>query len=174
VRFRSGRVWSVLGLAVTPLVLAACASGLRPRSDFPGTWVRRQGIALSVPRGFRQYKVPGDLGLLVADYSVKRGASGAFYKWSDFKAPPVKRTALQVERWIPFGPGGPNTRLHLPLSLGQRWQVEQAGNGTAGYRYGAFVLHGQTYKVFVWNGPSAPPRDRFALVHALASLRADT
>ena len=86
-------------------------------------------------------------------------------------APPARRTALQVPRITPFGPAEPFTRLHLPLSLDQPWQIARAGNGTTGYRYGAFRLHGQIYTVFVWNGPSAPPHDRSALLRALGSIR---
>ena len=172
--------WLLLLLA-TLFVLAACASSVRPKSDFPGTWVKRQSIALSVPRGFRHYTVRGGIsrtgtrppatGVLLTDYTLNDGVRSAFYKWSDFKAPPAKRTALQVELSIPFGPADPPTRLHLPLSLDQPWQIERAMNGTNGYRYGAFRLRGQIYKVFVWDGPSASRHDRSALLRALASIR---
>lgn len=174
----------LLLLVVTLFVLSACASSVKPRSDFPGTWVRMQAVALSVPRGFRQYTVRGGLsrtgtrppamGFLVTNYPLKGGVRNAFYKWSDFEAPPARRTALQVELWIPFGPAEPFTGLHLPLSLDQPWQIERAKNGSNGYRYGAFRLHDQIYKVFLWNGPSAPRRDRSALLRALTSIRASS
>ncbi len=170
-------VGASLALLATLFVLAACGSSVKPRAAFPGTWIRRQDVALSVPRGFRQYPVSGPgpsasaAGVLLADYAVKGGIRGAFYKWSDSKAPPPGRTAVQVEEWSGFGPAAPFTRLHLPLSLDQPWTLAHGTNGHNGYRYGAFVLHGQIYKVFVWDGPSAPWHDRNALVRALASIR---
>lgn len=144
-----------------------------------GASVRVGALRLNVSSGFRKYTVRGGscnpgtrlppIGLLLTDYPVKNGVRGAFCRWSDFKVPPARRTAIQVERVLPFGLAEPFTRLHLPLSLDQPWQIERAR--ATGYRYGAFRLRGQIYTVFVWNGPSAPRRDRSALSRALGSIR---
>ena len=168
----TGRPLAALPLLAMLFALAACASGVRPKADFPGTWVRSQAIALSVPHGFRHYNFRDGscTGLLVTDYAVKN--SVAFCNWY-FKAPPETRTALQVERWprtaIPQRP--PRPRLHLPLSLSQPWQISYARDRTSHWCWGAFRLHGEIYRVFMWNGPSAPRRDRRALVRALTSIR---
>jgi hypothetical protein len=186
-RARHRRLFIAAGLLLAAFAIGLTL-GLRSGGGGPngglgtaGASVRVGALRLSVPRGFRQYTVRGGscnagtrlpaIGLLVTDYAVKNGVRGAFCKWSDFKAPPARRTAFQVERWTPFGPSDPFTQLHLPLSLDQPWQIARAGNGATGYRYGAFRLHGQIYVTFVWNGPSAPPRDRSALLRALGSIR---
>jgi hypothetical protein len=186
-RARHRRLLIAAGLLLATVAIGLTL-GLRSGGGGPtgglataGASVRVGALRLSVPRGFRQYTVRGGscnpgtrlppIGLLLTDYPVKNGVGGAFCRWSDFKVPPPRRTALQVERVIPFGPAEPFTRLHLPLSLDQPWQIARAGNGTTGYRYGAFRLRGQIYVVSVWNGPSAPRSDRRALLRVLGSIR---
>ncbi len=101
---------------------------------------------------------------------MKNGVRGAFYKWSDFKAPPANRVALQVGPWNTIGPGEANN-LHLPLSLNQLWHIEKTRDGASGYRWGFFNVRGQQYDVAFWSGPDAPPHDRAAVLNALVSIR---
>ena len=134
VRSLSRPVCCLLVLLGTLFVLAGCASGVKPRSDFPGAWVQRQGLALSVPGGFQQYSVRGGQGLLVTDYAVKDADSAAFLKWSDFKAPPANRVALQVGPWDlwPWGDTQPSSPAQPEPAVAHREDKQTVAVGTAG------------------------------------------
>jgi hypothetical protein len=113
------------------------------------------------------------IGVLTTDDVGAHYGGGGFANWSQLSSsgPPANKVAFALSRWLVIGPALPTSalRLHLPLSLHQPWFREHLENGRDGYRWGYLRVHGQFYEASFWSGRAAPPRDRAAVLSALAS-----
>jgi hypothetical protein len=175
--------------ALYALFLVALAAGLTfglrssgggpSGGGFATTGVSARAGALVVPiqRGFHRYDIRGGifrtgtrppvLGVTLTNYRVKADASLRTHG----VLPLHTRTngvVLQVALWFRIGAVADPTGLDLPLRLDQRWLQLDVATGTL--RYGGFQFQGQTYEARIWIGRKAPPRDRAAVLQALASV----
>jgi hypothetical protein len=173
----------LLVVLATGLTLGFRLSGGGPSGGFAATGasIRMGALAVALPRNFHRYNIRGGIyrtgtrppviGVVVTDYRLKAGPRSAFVNWSHLKSPPASRVALELTLWVGIGVDPP-ARLHLPLSLDQRWFEEHPRHGSQrGYRVGFLSFHGQLYEIFFWSGRVAPPHDRAAVLNALTSIQ---
>jgi len=108
---------------------------------------------------------PPVVGYVLTDFrlSAHVGIQRMLPRWAG--GPPANEVALRLEPGETLGPD----RLHLPLTLNQRWS--EVGNGGVSYRLGFFRFHDADWEVTYWSGPDAPAADRAAILQALKSIR---
>jgi hypothetical protein len=126
-------------------------------------------LLLSVPQDFHLCEIQRLVAWVVTDYRL---AAHSPLRGGVFPMSEAERTvALGLSMYDPLAalPPPAAVRLHMPLSLHERWFLNRASTGIR--RYGLLRYKKQLYQVIVWIGRKAPPLDRKALVRALASIR---
>jgi hypothetical protein len=187
----------LLGASVLILAFSACGGSHKATSGGPRKYVptapfakrlaaetKPRALAVTVPRVLRRYDIRGGghmvgtraavIGALATDDPGAHYGGGGFANWSQLSSggPPANKVAFKFSRWEAIGPMLTSValRLHLPLSLHQPWFREHLKNGRLGYRWGYLRFDGQIYEAMFWSGRNAPPRDRAAVLSALAAV----
>jgi len=167
---------AIVAFAIGSLAAQSAARG--SGAAVSGTSTARTGtLRLTVPRGFDQYDTRGGLykagtrppviGHVVTDYRLP--AHSPLRRGVFPMSQPERKVALELQLWDGLAAIPPSAiRLHLPLSLHQRWFHERVPAGFR--RYGYLRVKRQLYEVIVWTGRQAKPLDRDALLRALASI----
>lgn len=182
---------SLATAGVVTLILSACwgsqahAVNASRAAHVRGGHVRIHALTITAPLALGRYYLrdggpgragrrPPVTGVLLTDDPSAHRRRGGFSKWSNpsSKGPPANKVALLLQQWLAEGPALPQSafRLHLPLTLHQRWFREHLENGHRGYRWGYLMVRGQPYQVMYWSGRAAPARDRAAALKALSSI----